>query len=794
MSPLKQLILITSAVVLAGIVSPAPLPLAAATLPAASGWEQKLDPFLRRVALGTTRTQGQFVDHIPARAREIVASLPSFVLADRTAADPVLFVKAKFQNLGGAPGRLAADPTAPVPDLAARLAALGVTLRGRAGDIVSLAVPASTIEALASQSDVLWLAASHSYRLQNDVSTSDTYTGSRTENTTFGNAGQGVIVAVFDTGLDFTDDDFRNPDGTTRVLGIWDQTLSDGAHPPPAGFLFGAYYSKADIDASLSGGPSLLTQDGYGHGTHVTGSAAGNGRHTGNGIPAGTFAGVAPGADLLVVRVFDDAGGFCADCDLVAGLQFVDQFAKAAGKPWVGNMSLGDDIGGAHDGSSPDELAIDAVVGAGHAGTQVAIAAGNSGSTSRHFHWQGTLAAGLTFTNTFTLSGTAAGGTDNDIIAIDIWYAGADTATVQVITPGATTVSAAKGTNPGLVCTTSGGVQIDHSNAPYAPDGDNEAFIFISDNSACTPVVEPATGTWTIKIVTNAVGASGGGPFDAWNQATARGNAFVNFNTFSLAKSVSVPGTSRNAMTAGAFNSKNSWTNGTGGTSSVAVTLGALAGFSAIGPTRDGRIKPDVAAPGQEIGSSRSHLISVPSANQERDGIHYVLQGTSMATPHVAGTMALLYALNPALDGAELRAAIQRTARADLQTGTVPNLSWGAGKLRALDAAYDASAMVTDMSAALTPGSFSWPAVPTVLSWNVYRGTIPGISSTNYGTCFLSGLSSPSFSDPATPTLGQGFFYLVTGLYTNPSTLATVEGSLGTDSSGKVRPNNSPCP
>jgi subtilisin family serine protease len=778
----------------------------AAASPAGDDWGRKLDPFLRRIALGTTRTQGLLAEKIPARARATVTALPPFILARRDLVDPMLFVRARINGLeastsaagqhvvGTSVPSAASRPTAPVPGLAERLASAGAMLHGRAGDIVSLAVPASALATLASLPEIAWVRAARSYTLQNDVSTSDAYTGARTENTTFGNAGEGVIVALFDTGIDFADDDFRNPDGTTRILGIWDQTLDDAAHPPPAGFDFGAYYSQADIDATLAGGPGLMTQDGYGHGTHVSGTAAGNGRHTGNGIPAGTFAGMAPGADLLIVRVFDDAGNFCTACDLVAGVQFVDQFAADAGKPWVGNMSLGDDTGGAHDGTSPDELAIDAVVGPGRPGAQMAIAAGNSGSSTRHFHWQGTLAAGTTFTNTFTLSGTALPGNDNDFIFIDVWYSGADSATVQVLTPGAATVSAAKGADSGLVCTTSGAVEVDHTTAPYLPNGDNEAAITIWDSSACNPVVVPATGSWTIKIVTNSVGPQGGGPFDAWNQATARGNGWVNFSTFDLSKSVSVPGTARNAMTAGAFVSKTSWINGSGGTSSITATLGGLSTFSSIGPTRDGRIKPDIAAPGQMIGSTKSSLVSVSSANLERDGVHRVMQGTSMATPHVAGAMALLFAIDPALDGPLVKAALQRTARADLQTGALPNNAWGAGKLRALDAAYDAAATVTDLSADVTPGGFAWAAVPTVQSWNVYRGTIPGISAANYGSCFLQGLSAPDFSDTDTPALDHAYFYLVTGVYVNPSSLATVESSLGTDSAGRVRPNNSPCP
>lgn len=755
-------------------------------------WDRKLDPFLRRIALGSEKHQGPIEEKVPARSRELMQTLPSFVRAEREADNPVLYVKARL-----APRR--EDQARASQELDARLQALGVTVRGRAGDIVSLAVPASALEDVADLDAIASLRAARSYRLQNDVSTSDAFVASRTENATFANAGQNVIVATFDTGIDWTNPDFRNADGTTRILAIWDQTLSDAAHPPPNGFTFGAFYSKADIDAALLGGPTLLTQDGYGHGTHVAGSAAGNGRQTGNGVSSGTFAGVAPAADLVAVRVFDKDGVFCNACDLVSGIDFVDGFARAAGKPWVGNMSLGDDTGGAHDGTSPDELAIDAAVGPARPGTQMAVAAGNSGRSDRHFHWDGTLpAAGANTTTTFTLSSQPPrSGSENDHIWLDFWYHGSDSATFSIVTPGAQTVSAAKGVDGGIACTTSGAVHVDASNANDPDDGDNEVFVQIWDSSSCIPVVEPATGLWTIRVGTNALGGATGGSFDLWNAADAlrASTGYVNLSVFSLAKSVSVPGTARNAITAGAFNGKVSWLNGAGTTTTVTGNVGDRASFSGIGPTRDGRIKPEVAAPGYYVGSTyASQSPASSSAFHERDGLHVDMAGTSMATPHVAGTAALLLSLHPGFDGAQVKAAIQRAARADLQTGGVPNNNFGWGKLRALEAAFEADAASGDIAADASGSHFSWAGDPQIGSWNVYRGTIPGISSTNYGSCFLSGLTQPQFSDPSAPAANQAWMYLVTGVYLNPVTSQFVEGSLGTDSTGAVRPNNSPCP
>jgi subtilisin family serine protease len=756
--------------------------------------ESKLDPFLRRVAHGVARREGLIADHLPARSPEAIGTLPPFVRLRRDRGlhgDPILFVKARVLDDPGAPSSLLVD----------RLQSTGVEVRARAGGIVSLAVPASALDALAAVPEVRWLKASRSYRLTNEVSTGDNFTGARTENVVFGDAGEGVIVAVIDTGIDWSDDDFRNNDGTTRILGIWDQTLSDPTHPPPAGFSFGSFYSKADIDQANSSGIPIDTSDGHSHGTHVAGTAAGNGRHTGNGVAAGTFAGMAPKADLLIVRVFDGLGNFCNACDLPAATVFVDQFAKAAGKPWVGNMSLGDPIAGAHDGTSPDELAIDAVVGPGRPGAQMAIAAGNEGRSTRHSHWEGTLAAGQTFTTTFVLDSAApTSGNDNDFVWLDLWYEGADAATVEIQTPFGQTISAARGAESDLECTTAGAVHVDATNAPDPENGDNQVFVQIWDSGECSPVASPATGTWTVRIITTGIGGATGGTFDLWNATdtprAANLGEYVQFSPFTAGKMVSIPGTSRNAVTAGAYVGKASWINAAQvnfapGTS---AGVGALSAFSSAGPTRDGRIKPDIAAPGEYVASSRSRFASYNQQFVERDAVHANKAGTSMATPHVAGAIALLFGIDPDLDGAQARAALQRSARSDFFTGALPNNRFGAGKLRALDAAYEAASMVTDLQAGTATGDFAFSGHPQIDSWNVYRGLLPGVSATSYGTCFLNGLPTPEFSDLSTPPLGTGFLYLVTGVYISPTTLLSVEGTLGTDSAGRLRPNNAPCP
>ena len=161
--------------------------------------------------------------------------------------------------------------------------------------------------------------------------------------------GQGILIAIIDSGIDYANADFRNPDGSTRIRYLWDQSLNpiDG-ETAPEGYGIGVEYTKEEIDVALKVQTiaermrMIRSQDISGHGTAVAGVAAGNGSNSG-----GIYAGVAAQSELLVVKLGNPMQeGFPRTTELMMGIDYVIRKALELRMPVAVNISFGNTYGG----------------------------------------------------------------------------------------------------------------------------------------------------------------------------------------------------------------------------------------------------------------------------------------------------------------------------------------------------------------------------------------------------------------------------------------------------------------
>jgi minor extracellular serine protease Vpr len=588
----------------------------------------------------------------------------------------------------------------------AALEAAGARVRTELPGIVTAHVPAAAVERVAALPGVTLVRGATRLRPWLDASVPATgATPQRGPGPGFvGLNGAGVVIGTVDTGVDLDHEDFRGASGSTRVLRVWDQTDTGG--PTPPGFGYGSEWTAADIDAHVA-----REFDEEGHGTHVLGIAGGDGSATGGTTPAFTYAGMAPQADLMVVKAdFTDTA-------VLDGVAWVMNRAAALGKPAVVNLSLGS-LFGPKDGTSPFEEGLDALTGPGRI---VVVAAGNNGGSANHSEIS--VPANATRSTTFNVSGSAAGAT----VAIDGYYGAAGYVTMTLTAPngvayGPIALGGWNASYPGTL-TPCGWLYFENG-AVLTSTGAREAYVEIR-----VPYPNPfgvdMNGTWTLTFTQ--VGGAADAIAGAIPSSAARAGAGLGAQrvdsrsstgresgSVELASTVEVdswifyanvpaafalgnrpdeeliaePGNAERVITVGAWVTKNRWVDCGGRNVGYADTppIGDLAWFSSPGPTRDGRQKPDIAAPGQGIASATSFdsPIACPgvACSLLGDGLkHWIYEGTSMAAPHVAGAVALLLQKHGSLDPDQVKAHLRANAVHDGFTGVTWNPRFGHGKL-----------------------------------------------------------------------------------------------------------------
>ena len=513
--------------------------------------------------------------------------------------------------------------------------------------------------------------------------------------------GRGVLIGVVDTGIDWTHPNFVSPLGAPRIVSLWDQTMA-GTGPSGSAFKYGV-----ECRANFAPG-GCASADTQGHGSHVASIAAGS--PPGTGSPK--YVGVAPDADIIAVK-YAESGAKAID----AWAYIIDQ-AKALGRPVVINNSWSHGLS-ARDGSDPLEEAIDRLSGPG---VVFVNSAGNNGGRAIHAH--GKLAQGGTTTLTFGLPSSSTRKTT----AMTLWYAGADTIEVTVETPAgevAGTVKKGERATP----TAKDGTRfvMDAKTAPYAGNGMNALLLVIENETG-------AVGEWKVRLQATVI--KGDGTFHAWLPLAQSGGEQFTSSHKSLDTQTGTPATAKRVITVANYTTRRCFTSVNFQVfcfSAANINTGDLHPSSSSGPTRDLRNKPDIAAPGALIFAALSK--DAPETNNlsprrifvSTDGRHVGQTGTSMAAPHVTGTVALMLQKNPKLTPEQVKTALVTGARKDSFTGALAwSPTWGAGKLDAFAAVNATPAYVAPLKApaAASPAHLTLlPGLGTELTWTNPPGT-----------------------------------------------------------------------
>lgn len=479
-----------------------------------------------------------------------------------------------------------------------------------------------------------------------------------------GLTGKGVIVAIVDTGVDFRNPDFitldRQGRPVSRLLYLWDTSSQafdhgmGGTRPPlsyPNGASMGTLYTQAQLTAELRASrPVIDTTDVDGHGTKCAGVAAGNGR---NAPGRKEVLGVAPEADLIAVCV-----GKTFPFILNPVVDWLEKIRGA--RPVIVSHSMGIQWGG-HDGMFVHERALSARFPAETRGRALVIAAGNEGDLNSH-------------------------------AALDLLPDGtAKTLAWKVFKGGTSLQLYINVPSPDqLRMVNRNGQAVDTARVSWSPYRDTGQIL----------IQAPLQSDGQLTLSSR----SGRGiHIDAYLGEKSQGEAHGAFTTAMVREAlVSSPGTTDHAITVGAYqwNDEFEYQGKTCTMPSpcqgAPFRVGDIACYSSPGFSRSGEVKPDLAAPSDYFTASLAKTASGERIDKcgwvDTSGNYVSFNGTSAATPYVAGVIALLFQKNPRLDLGTLRALLATHVTRDGFTGRTPNPNWGHGKLdlAAIDRLIDA--------------------------------------------------------------------------------------------------------
>lgn len=456
-------------------------------------------------------------------------------------------------------------------------------------------------------------------------------------------SGQGVLVGIVDSGIDYANPDFRNEDGTTRIAALWDQSVSGN---PPEGYNLGREFTREQINRALQETDPLArldlvpTRDISGHGTAVAGIAAGNGR----GSEGRRYRGAAPEAELVVVKMGTPRqDGFPRTTELMQGVDYIVRTALRLGKPVAVNISFGNTYG-SHDGTSLIERFLNNISEIWK--NVICVGTGNEGNSGGH--------TGGRVSDEEEERVEIAVQPRETSLSVQIWKSYVDEMDISVISPSGVRA----GPIPEILgpqrLSLGGTELLLYYGEPKPYSVKQEIYIsFLPEASYME------SGVWQIVLTPRRIVD---GTYEMWLPSQNVLNVGTAFLRPSPDTTLTIPSTASLAVTVAAYD---------------ALTF-SYADFSGRGPASlyEGEgAKPDLAAPGVRV------MAPVPGGGYREQ------TGTSFAAPFVTGSAALLMEWgivqgnDPYLYGEKVKAYLRRGAREVPGYDRWPNAQLGYGIL-----------------------------------------------------------------------------------------------------------------
>jgi minor extracellular serine protease Vpr len=656
----------------------------------------------------------------------------------------------------------------------------GIVVNSKIGNIWSVMIPEKSLSLLSSIKTIEYAELSsfaNAARFKNDLERQLTQVDkvqNGLQNSLPKNySGKGVIVGIVDVGFQCNNPTFYTADGkNNRIIRYWQQNNNNGT--APAGYSYGTEFSDSAVIAGLN------DMDGT-HGTHVAGIAVGSGYST----PGLQYRGVAPEAEIILVTIKytnDTLPGsalgdyIVANPTIIDAYKYIFDYAESVGKPAVINLSWGMHTG-PHDGTSLFDRATELLVGKG----KILIGAnGNEGDNPMHFYhkFNKDTAATIMIENGRQWR-------QGESVYSDFWGSKKSHFSIKVQFID---------TNKTIIAETPFISSNKDTSIQYKFNADTSVFNvhfavnsnYINNNKPSITVSADHKKQRKYAII--AFICSDSSEVHGWNSGAARdwtSGSFrnklnqLNFESSFIAGDAAYTagengGTSKAVISVGAIAARTSYTNVKGKfiNDSWYTTPPSIARFSSRGPTVDGRIKPNVTAPGYNVPSSLNNkqlagwMIDrtlLKSVFKNDTQYWAAFSGTSMAAPHVAGIVALLLQANPNLTATQVKDILESTADEDQSTGSVPNNTYGYGRVNA----YSAIIRALQLSSVNSLNVLNAPAVyPNPVS-DVLTVAMPGNCSGKISICDMQGrviseldVESDKKYQIDTQQLSQGIYFV----------------------------------